>query len=95
MGVKLPYTYTIFRNCPEATEISHSREKGKVLQYTICGLIFVFSILFCFVNSADRWIAICGVIICPMWFVYLIKFYDKKTNELIIEAFERNKSSDS
>ena len=90
MATKIPYTYTEFKNCPEATEISHSRERGKVYHYLWCGLLFVLSILFCFIDSADRWIAVCGVVLCPIWFIYLIKFYDNVTNKEIKQALERS-----
>lgn len=90
MATKIPYSYTEFMNCPEATEISHSRERRKVYHHLWCELLFFMSILFCFVDSADRWIAICGVIICPIWFIYLIKFYDKVTNKKIKQALEHS-----
>ena len=57
-----------------------------------------FCLLFCFVDSKDRWISICGIIISILWFVYLITIHARKTNELIEEAIaidiERQKSEE-
>ena len=86
MATRIPYTYTEFLNCPQATEISRTRGERKVRQTLFCGALFVLCLLFCFVDSADRWMAICGVIVCPLWFLYLIFIYDRKTNNMIAEA---------
>ena len=91
MSQKITFYYTEFKNCPEATEISYSRERGKIYQYMFCVLIFIMSLLFVFCDSADRWLAVCGVILCPVWFVYLMKYYDDTTNKMIKQALERNK----
>ena len=88
MATRIPYTYTEFQNCPQATEISRTREESKVRKSLLCGVLFALSLLFCFVDSADRWIAICGVILCPIWFLYLMVFYDRATNKMIAEAIQ-------
>lgn len=88
MSQKITYSYTEFKNCPEATSISHSRERAKINHYLFCIVIFFMSVLFSFVESADRWIAICGVVVCPIWFVYLTIFYDKITDKLIKQALK-------
>lgn len=86
--IKIRYSYKEFQNCPQATEVSHSREKSKLYQSLCCTSLFLICLLFCFVDSADRWFAICGVIACILWFIYLIVFYGRKTNKLIEEAIE-------
>lgn len=88
MAIKLTYLYKEYKDCPEATEISRSRSSAKGYYGIFCIITFILSILFCSVDSADRWIAICGVILCPVWFVYLLKFYDKKTDVMIKQALE-------
>ena len=94
MATRIPYTYTEFQNCPQATEISRSREEGKLRQSLWSGILFVFCLIFCFVDSGDRWIAICGAIICPLWFLYLMFFYDRTTNKMIAEAIENSKKAE-
>lgn len=95
VSVKINYYYKNYENCPEATEISFSRGRGKVNHYLFCFIIFFMSLLFCFVDSADRWIAICGVVICPVWFFYLVKFYDSATERMIKQAIERQNKNNS
>ena len=82
---KITYYYTEYKDCPEATEISRERERGKIFSYFFCFLIFIFSLVSCFAAS-EKGMAIAGVIICPIWFFYLVKFYDVVTNQMISEA---------
>lgn len=84
--IKIKYTYNKIQNSPYATEVSRSRAESRTWQSLICTLMFFFSLLFCFVDSKDRWIAICGIIISILWFVYLITIHTRKTNELIEDA---------
>ena len=88
MAIKISYTYTEFKDCPEATEVSQSRAKSRTYQSIACGFLFLLSLLFCFEKSADQWISICGVIACPIWFVYLVFFYDRTTSKKIKKAIE-------
>jgi len=88
MAIKLTYMYKEYKDSPEATEISRSRSSAKGYYGILCIITFILSILFCSSDSADRWISICGVILCPVWFIYLLKFYDKKTDVMIKQVLE-------
>lgn len=67
-------------------EIRKSRNESSATQTMLWGVMFFLCLVFSFVESNDRWIAIIGVVLCVIWGVYLFKYYDRHTAKLESEA---------
>lgn len=89
--MRVTYYYTEYQNCPEATRISKSRSKSQLYQGMLCITLFLISLLTVGLDSKDRWLSICGIIICPIWLIYLFTYYNKVTDKKIKEAIECQK----
>ena len=85
MAIK--YWYKKYENYPEATEISESRERGKVCETGICIVLILASIIaLLFFDIVETWPAIFMLIGAVLRFRYLCTRYDEITEEKIQKA---------
>lgn len=90
--MKYSINYYEFKNCPEATEISKNRQTMQFYLLIACVACLFICLPLSFVDSADRWIAICGIIISVLGFVYLFTHYNKVTKRKIEKALSKVKN---
>lgn len=94
--MKITYHYTVYEDCLAATEISHSREKGKLLCFLAWGWILIFSVISVLVmvfgkgdvssRSSDILFALFGIALSAFHFWYIITRYDQKTRRKVNDA---------
>ena len=93
MGYKIHYNYQNFPNCPEATEISRSRESfsAQVLPIVAIGCIAtVIGFIFAIVNGKpDWWQYGIAVVVTGLLTYYLVGPYTRRTEKLIKRALSR------
>lgn len=85
MAIKYQYTYTEYKDFPEATEISKSREARVYPLFMLCCLSLVGFII---ALIAGEWSAIFGVIVSVAAFYYLFRIYPKVTERKIKKAIK-------
>lgn len=88
MRHKFTYYYKEYKDCPEATAISEWRNRAKIWHYLWCSVILFMCLLFTFIDSADRWLAIVGDVLCVIWLLHLKFRYDAITEKQIRQAFK-------
>ncbi len=87
--MKYNINYNEYKNCPKATEISKSRAKMQFYLFMICIACLFLCLPLSFVESADRWIAICGSVVSVLGIVYLFTRYNKVTERKINNALSK------
>ena len=70
MAIKYQYTYTEYKDFPEATEISKSREARVYPLFMLCCLSLLGSIIALIIGE---WLAIFGVLVSVAAFYYLFR----------------------
>lgn len=88
--MKISYSYKSYSGYPEATEISHRREKLKNLHAISAGWGLIFSIIALIADFNATWFAAIPLgLFCIASFVYLIKYYDSVTDRKIAKAIAK------
>lgn len=96
MAVRISYSYKVYENCPEASEISFWRSRNQTYGAMFSGMIFFFATIafFCilFFQTEDWWQPLCIMILSALWFWYLVSpRYDAVTEKKIAKALEEAK----
>ena len=86
MAIKYQYTYTEYKDFPEATEISKSREARVYPLFMLCALLLLGSIIGIVLGE---WVAIFGLLISVADFYYLFRIYPKVTERKIEKAIKK------
>ena len=93
MAVRIPYTYTVYENYPEATAISEDRNKNKVLLGMLAITFLFLEVLLFLALAEDFWaelptfILICGGL--GLFLFYLYRYYDVVTEKKIKKAIQK------
>lgn len=88
--MKLYYTYSEFKDCPEATEVSKNRAfLGTIL--TMASFINLFlSIIFLFAFVSEDWTVILYAVVSIVPVIYMLKYYpivtDRKIRKAIVDS---------
>ena len=89
----LHYRYTEYKDCPEATEISKSRERGFVCLSQLCGWGIIISVLL-FFSSPMSFLDYIGLFFLVALFIggliYLVRYYPEVTEKKIKKAIARS-----
>ena len=86
MAIKYQYTYTEYKDFPEATEISKSREGCVYPLFMLFSLALIASIIGLVLGE---WVAIFGLLISIAAFYYLFRIYPEITKRKIAKAIKR------
>lgn len=87
--MKYTYEYTKYKDFPEATEISKSREGSRFHLFGLDALLFIASVICLIVDFRGSWQMIFLLAISIGWFIYLVKYYDKVTEIKIQKAIRK------
>lgn len=89
--IRINYQYKEYKDYPEATAISESRERNRVFIGMFCILGIALSFIFLLLD----WSAIFLAIFCGVVLVYLKRYYDTVTQKKIAKAIaDRDKMMD-
>lgn len=87
--MKIQYSYKVYKDFPEATEISESRERSGTMLSILFGSWFVVSLVLAFTvcETASDWIeAILSILVSGLLIWYMRYRYPKRTEQLIQES---------
>lgn len=87
--MKIQYSYKVYKDFPEATEISESRERSSVILTMMFGMMLVASIVLALTvcKTVSEWIeAILAILISGFLLWYMLYRYPKRTERLIQES---------
>ena len=87
MAIK--YTYTVYKDFPEATEISETRERIFAILCMLHPLTFIASIICLFVDFYATWPMIFLTILSILSILYLIRYYPVVTEKKIQKAINK------
>ena len=95
MARRIPYEYIKYNGCPEATEISQSRNARKAVSLSSGSMLFIILILVLIFadQPALRWAALVILLLIIWRLIYLLTRYDKVTSKLVREAVERRNNN--
>ena len=88
----LRYTYKVYDNFPEATEISESRERGAVCLSGIYGISLIASIICLIVDFSETWPMIFLGVASILSFLYLFYYYPRVTEQKIQKALVKREN---
>ena len=88
-GGRIRYTYKVYKDFPEATEISESRERNYVFLGDIYLLTLIASIICLIVDFSETWPMIFLAIASIASVYYLINYYPDVTEKKINKAIEK------
>lgn len=86
MAIRYEYTYTEYKDFPEATEISKTREGCVYPLFMLFSLALIASIIGLLLGEL---VAILGLIASAAAFYYLFRIYPKVTERKIAKAIKR------
>lgn len=93
MIYKIPYKYTEYKDYPEATEISESRERLKIVYPILIPLVVIFALpsllLYASKSLFGVLLLLCFIANIVLVIIYRIKYYDKVTEKRIIKAINK------
>ena len=89
-NMKVSYTYTEYKDCPEATEISKNREMTGYFLRQMCFCLLVVSVILAITSSEDFVSSILGILLFGAPYIYMIKVYPKVTQKKIKKAIEES-----
>jgi hypothetical protein len=85
------YTYNEYKDFPEATEISESRERGKICFSAIALVLLIASFISLFIDFSGTWPMIFVAAGSIIFFVHLFTKYDEITDRKINKAIDKRK----
>ena len=88
--MKVSYTYTEYKDFPEATEISKRRELTGYFLRQMCFCFLVVVVILAFSYPEDLVSSIPCILLSVASYVYMIKVYPKVTQKKIQKAIDES-----